>query len=113
MKIPAGTQLFVGAPAKPLPAEITEQIRRALGKVPGISEAHLPQAYAKELVDPPVQILVIVMDATAQAESVMPGILKLLNRVLPAGAFLDVLPLDEDSAMLKAVRRAGCQLKLG
>jgi glycosyltransferase involved in cell wall biosynthesis len=111
-RIPAGTKMLVGAPSKPLSADITEQISRALAHVPGICEAHLPQAYAKKIVDPPAQILVLVLDVAVQPESVMPGVLQLLRRILPAGAFLDVLALNEGSAMLKSVRNAGCLLKL-
>jgi hypothetical protein len=112
MKIPAGTELFVGPPAKPLPIEIAEQLGRALADVPSIFEAHLPMAYAKNIFDPPAQILVLVWDPTIEAENTISAIGRLLQRILPEGAFLDIVPLDEGTEMLEAVRKADCMLDL-
>ncbi len=98
MKIPAGTTLYIGPPAKPMPLERREDIRRALMGIPGIVEAHLPQSYAKGLFDPSATIV-----RTLRGR---------LRPVLPQGAFLGILPLPEGAPALQSVRAAGCKLNL-
>lgn len=112
MKIPAGTSVYVGRPAKPMLASLADQISSGLADIPGILEAHVPQCYAKGLIDPPAQILVLVLPLGMSADTVVPGVLQTLRRILPRGTSMDVLPLDEKAPVLSSIRGAGCQLSL-
>lgn len=56
MKIPAGATAFIGFPANAIPKQISDAIGAALGKVPDILEAHLPNVYIKGYIDPPAQV---------------------------------------------------------
>lgn len=95
-----------------MPSEWWEDIRRALMGIPGIVEAHLPQCYAKGLVDPSAQVLVLVLDVEAVESTLVPTLRGRLRQVLPQGTFLDILPLHEDAPALQSVRAAGCTLNL-
>ena len=41
----AGTKMFFGAPAKPMPEIMVDAIAQVVAQVPGIQEAHLPQCF--------------------------------------------------------------------
>jgi hypothetical protein len=109
MKLPAGTQVYIGAPVQPLPAELVKRIEQALGDVPGIREAHLPQVYIEGKIDPPAQVLMIVLDQEFSTQ--LPAIKDALRRILPGDRFMDIFELREDSPILAAVRSAGCKLE--
>ena len=51
----------MGPPAKPIPKEMSDAIGAALGRVTEILEAHLPMIYIKGQIDPPAQVLVVVL----------------------------------------------------
>jgi hypothetical protein len=110
MKLPAGTSVYVGAPAKPLDPEISEGIGIALRRIPGICEAHLPQMYIKDVVDPPEQVLIVVSED--RVATMLTGMGEALSRALPDGLSLTVFELSQDDPTLTAVRNAGCELTL-
>jgi hypothetical protein len=112
MNIPAGTTLYIGPPAKPMPLERMEDIRRALVGIPGILEAHLPQCYAEGFVDPSAQILVLVLAVDAIDSVVVAAVRQRFSAVLPPGKFLDIFPIREGATALHSVRATGCQLNL-
>lgn len=62
MKIPGGTTIYIGPPAKPIPKQVSDAIGAALGQIAEIEEARLPMVYIKGHVDPPAQVLVVVLD---------------------------------------------------
>ena len=62
MKIPAGTTYYIEPPAKLIPKQISDAIGTALGKIPEIVEAHLPMVYIKGQIEPPAQVLVVVLE---------------------------------------------------
>ena len=66
--LPPGTQIFIGPPASPMPAERVLEIGNALSKRHGIAEAYLPQVYCKGKFDPPSQVLVVVMEDGAPSQ---------------------------------------------
>ena len=66
MKIPAGTNVYIGPPAKPIPKQLSDAIGTELGKIPDILEAHLPMVYIKGQIDPPAQVLVIVLEENSR-----------------------------------------------
>src|SRR5215469_6049168 len=85
MKIPAGTSVYIGPPAKPIPKEISDAIGAALGKIPEILEAHLPMVYIKGHVDPPAQVLVIVLEENST--STHAKIMEVLRATLPTNFY--------------------------
>ena len=43
----AGTSVYWGAPAKPMPEIMSDAISQVVAQVPGIVEAHLPQCFVE------------------------------------------------------------------
>jgi hypothetical protein len=95
-----------------MPADRWEGIRSAVVGITDIVEAHLPQCFAKGFVDPPAQVLVLVLAANAQVSVVVPEVERRLSTVLPQGTFLDIFPLRYGAPSLKTIRAAGCMLNL-
>ena len=108
--IRAGSQVFVGAPAHPMPAEHVHRLSALLSELAAVEEAHLPQCYIPGQIDPPAQVLMVVLTASADVASTMETITARLNGILPEGAHLDVLPLSRQHQLLPSVRKAGCVL---
>jgi len=111
MSIPAGTAVFLGAPANPIDGSITEALSVFLSAIDGISEAHLPQCYVTGIVDPPAQILVVVPASPQSLDEALAELDRGLANVLPLSKVLDVWPIPADHELLEDVRDAGCQLK--
>jgi hypothetical protein len=112
MKIPAGTTLYIGPPANPMPAERQEQIRSAVIGIAGVVEAHLPQCFAKGLVDPSAQVLVLVLAEGVLDTDVVPKVEHRLLTALPQGSFVDILPLRDGAPFLNTIRATDCKLSL-
>jgi hypothetical protein len=70
----------------------------------GIREAYLPQCYVKAIVEPPAQILVLVLDDAADHQSVLDSVGRGLSHALPEGMHLDVWPLSDGDSLLDTVR---------
>jgi len=110
MKIPAGTTAYIGAPANPIPKQISEPIGTELGKIPEILEAHLPQVYINGLVDPPTQILFVVVNENLPSPK--GKILEVMRQVLPTNFYVDIGELHFSDPQLPAIRAARTQLNL-
>jgi hypothetical protein len=110
MKIPAGTAVCIGPPAKPIPRQISDAIGVALGKIAEILEAHLPMVYIKGLIDPPTQILFVVVEENRQSPKAK--IREVVRQVLPTNSYLDIMELHSRDPQLPAIRAAGTQLNL-
>ena len=110
MKIPAGTTGYIGAPAKPLPKQLTETIGTELGKIPEILEVHLPQVYIEGLVDPPTQILFVIVDENRP--SPQKEIMEVMKRILPVNFYLDITEMHPTNPQLPAIRASRTQLNL-
>jgi len=110
MKLAASTTMYSGPPARPLPADISAAIGAALGRLPEVREAHLPQVYAPGKIDPPAQVLVIVLDDGAP--SLAPRVEQILREILPSNAHMDVMEWTAKNAALPTVRNSGCALDL-
>lgn len=52
LHIPAGSEVFVGAPSTPMPLKRVQAITKVLSETEGISEAHLPQCYVEGVIEP-------------------------------------------------------------
>jgi hypothetical protein len=110
MRIPAGTTVYIGPPAKPIPKEISDAIGTALGKIPEILEAYLPMVYIKGQIDPPAQVLVVVLEE--KRPSPQAKITEVLRAVLPANFYIDVTESRHGDPNLPTIRATGTQLNL-
>jgi hypothetical protein len=103
LMMPKGTNVFLGRPAKPMPQELSSAIGKMVQAIDGIREAFLPQCYAEGAVDPPAQILVLVLDNPADQKT-LDAVGQGLTRILPQGMHLDVWPLDGSHSLLSTIR---------
>jgi hypothetical protein len=109
-EIEAGTQILIGAPARPMPSAQSAAIAALLAKVPGVVEAHLPQVYAPGAMSEPAQVLVVVLRPGADADATLDAINCDLARLLTEDSRLDIFPVAGDSGILKDVRAVGCRI---
>ena len=65
LDIPKGTQVLIGAPAKPMDQTQSAAIGEMLHSLPGVREAYLPHCFVPGVVESPAQILVLVLDNEA------------------------------------------------
>jgi|SRR5689334_5184732 len=110
MKIPGGTAIYIGPPAKPIPKQVSDAIGVQLGKIGGIEEAHLPMVYIKGHIDPPAQVLVVVLDQNSPSSQAK--ITEALRAVLPTNAHMDITELHPGDPNLPTIRATGTQLNL-
>jgi hypothetical protein len=109
-EIEAGTQILIGAPARPMPSAQSAAIAGMLAKIEGVVEAHLPQVYAPGAMSEPAQVLVVVLRPGADTEATLHKINCDLARLLTEDSRLDIFPVAGDGGMLKDVRAVGCQI---
>jgi hypothetical protein len=105
-QIAAGTAVYFGRPAKPMPKERANAIAAAVARVPGIVEAHLPQCYI-DGDEGARQVLVVVVDAPQDIPRAAQAIVCELAAILPPGDSVDLLPFDRRS-LPRGVREASC-----
>jgi SseB protein C-terminal domain len=104
----AGTNIFFGAPANPMPEIMATAILRAVGQVPGIREAHLPQCFI-EGDNEARQVLVIGVDSKDDIPRVAGQLIGKLKMELGPTQFIDVIPY-ESRVLPESVRSAGCRV---
>lgn len=104
LSIPKGSAVLLGRPAKPMPKALSDTIGEMIRGIAGIREAYLPQCYVEKLVEPPAQILVLVLDSTTDHQKVLDAVGQGLSRVLPEGMHLDVWPMVGHESLLSTVR---------
>lgn len=107
LTIPKDTSMFLGRPAKPMAQELSDAIGEMVRNIVGIREAHLPQCFVKGIVEPPTQVLVLVLEDSADGQRALDSVGQGLTRVLPPGMHIDVWPLDGKSDLLETVRGTG------
>jgi hypothetical protein len=56
--LPAGTKVFLGAPANPMDAALVRSITELVVSIPAVLEAHLPQCHIPGIMQQSAQILV-------------------------------------------------------
>ena len=110
MKIPAGTTAYIGPPAQPIPKQISDAIGTELGKIPEILEVHLPLVYIEGLIDPPAQIMFVVVEENRP--SPQGKIAEVMRRVLPTNIYMDITELHSSNPQLTAIRASATQLNL-
>jgi hypothetical protein len=106
--IKAGTSMYFGAPAKPMPKSKSDVISQVVAQVPGIVEAHLPQCFIagdKEA----RQVLLVGVQTRGEIPQIAQDLMGKLQLVFPPGQFIDIFPY-ESGAIPDGVRQAGCQI---
>jgi hypothetical protein len=93
-----------------MPEELTSALGAAVGKFPEIDEAHLPMVFSKGHIDPPAQVLVLVMEK--QVPGLMPKIMQAIQPVIPADRHLDAFEFPTAHPMLATIRMTGTALDL-
>jgi hypothetical protein len=111
--VPAGSQVFLGAPAKPMPPARAAAIGGAVDSIGGIAEAHLPQCFVPGVMVTPTQVLVLVLEDKANPTQVLDEIGRRLADVLSTAENIDVWPMSSQSALLADVRSANCGIGKG
>jgi hypothetical protein len=107
-EVKAGTSMYFGAPAKPMPEIMAEAISQVVTQVPGIVEAHLPQCFIEGDKEAR-QVLVVGVQRRSEIPQIADALMGKLQLVFPPGQFIDVLPF-ESGAVPAGVRQAGCQI---
>ncbi len=110
LTIPSGTPIMLGTPAKPMEESLQQDIGTMLLNVAGVLEAHAPQCYAIGVMEQPVQVLVVVLQAGAATEDIVDEILLGLAELLPEDVLLDIWPMDGAHSLLDSVRATGCRI---
>jgi hypothetical protein len=110
MKIPAGTTCYIGPPAKPISEQVSDALGTGLGKISEIVEAHLPMVYIKGQIDPPAQVLVVVLEKNTPSPAAR--ISEVLRAVLPTNSHMDVTESDSSDPKLATIRATATQLNL-
>lgn len=108
--IPAGTEILIASPAKPMAQAQSAAIADMLARIPGVAEAHLPQLFIPGVMASPTQILALVLAPGADSEAVMGEVGCHLGAMLPEDERLDVWPLDSSNPILRDVRAVGCRI---
>jgi hypothetical protein len=111
MRIPAGAQVYFGAPAKPMEQGSVAAISELLKSAPETIEAHLPQCYVQGTMQEPAQILVVVFSPEADLEHLLRSLKAGIASLALPGGNLDIWQLAPSSNMLPTIRKAGCSLK--
>ncbi len=114
-QLPAGTKVSNGPPAKPMAAERSQAIGAALGKLAGLGDAHLPMVYIQGTIDPPAQVLFVVLDQNAPSQ--LRNIADAFRQILPSEVSPyvfepDVFEWRPDDTTLPTARSTGCALNL-
>jgi hypothetical protein len=104
LTVSAGSAMVLGRPARPMPQGLSDAIGVMVRGITGIREAYLPQCFVKSVVEPPAQVLVVVLDDGADRQIVLDAVAQGLSRVLPQGQHLDVLPMTSNDGLLSTVR---------
>jgi hypothetical protein len=110
MKIPGGTTAYIGPPAKPIPKQVSDAIGTALGKIPEILEAHLPMVYIEGIIDPPAQVLVVLVEENRPSPQAK--ITEAIRAVWPPDSHMDIIESQPSDATLPTIRATGTQLNL-
>jgi hypothetical protein len=104
LNVPAGARVLLGAPAKPMPLALSNAIADLVLGIAGVQEAYLPQCFVTDAMEAPAQVLVLVLDGSANRQRVLEQVGEGLARVLPPGMYVDIWPMAGGSELLTAVR---------
>lgn len=112
LTIPAGAQVYLGAPAVPMAPSLVGELAAIVSPLRAVVEAHLPQCWAPSAMNSASQILVVVMDrGMPEAVENEMRIRESVARACPPGQHLDIWFIRPDHFFLGSIRAAGCRIK--
>lgn len=103
----------MGRAAKPFPPATTHALAAVLSGIPGVQEAHVPQCFALGTMEAPAQVLVLLLEPTANRKDVLAQLDAGIVKIFPRGATLDIWPIKKSDPLLATIRGTGTQLHLG
>lgn len=106
LSLPQGSTVFLGKAAKPMAQHLSDAIGDMVSKISHIREAYVPQCYVEGIVDPPAEILVLVLDGLENQPGVLRDVGSGLARILPSAVHLDVIVMNDRDKLLAMVRNA-------
>lgn len=106
--LPAGTQMFFGVPANPMPEIMADAIAQVVAQVPGIREAYLPQCFIQGDTEAR-QVLVVIVDEAQRIPKIMDELMGKMKLVLPANQFIGIMPFSVFT-MPASARVAECKI---
>lgn len=108
----AGVTVLIGAPAKPMAESRMALLRAAVQGVPDVVRAYVPQVYIPNEVDPPRQILFLIIreEARERVGTVVEEFAARIRWRMPADEFIDIWPVFADDELLPDITRTGCVL---
>jgi hypothetical protein len=109
--VPQNTRVFLGVPAKPLPASFVLPITNALYGLDGVEELYLPQCFALGVMSAPGPVIVVIVGAKTSLSRIGRQTTRLVTRLVPAKQTIDVWPIRNDSSFASAVRQTNCFLE--
>lgn len=109
-EIPAGSRVFLGAPANSISQEAVDLLRNLVSEESGVIEAHIPQCYIPTMMTEPRQVLFIVCSSHSSAERSVSSLTKHLAEAVLLGGMVDIFPLTVTHELVDTVRGAGCQI---
>ena len=110
LKIPTGSRVFLGAPAKAMSQEAVELLRNFISEELGIIEAHIPQCYIPTLMSEPRQVLFIICSTHNSAEQSASLLIKYISEKTLLNGIVDIFPLTVSHELVDTVKGAGCQI---
>jgi hypothetical protein len=113
INIPAGIDVFLGAPARPMPEVSIMLLKKIVSQENGIIEAHIPQCYIPSILHPPSQVLFVLFLSIDGIESTLLSIVKKISMGFSPGETIEVIPLNITDALVPNIRAAGCQIYKG
>ncbi len=109
-KIPAGSRVFLGAPANPLPETEIGFLRQLVSEQPEIIEAHFPQCYVELVTPAPCQVLFVLCESAASGQTAVATLNQQIAEAILPGGSVDIFPLTPGHELLQPVRDSGCRL---
>jgi len=109
-EIPAGSRVFLGAPANPISQEVVALLHKLVSEDSGVIEAHIPQCYMPTMMTKPRQVLFIMCSSRGSAKRSASSLTKYLAEEILPGGVIDIFPLTVTHELAGAVRGAGCQI---
>lgn len=101
-------RITLEAPAAPPPAPLVERVRAQLAAAPAIVAVYFVLARIGD--GEPHAMLALELAGGAAADVVSPPFVRGMQGALPAGEYLDVLPLGADGPLLAAARAHGVRV---
>ena len=100
--------MFFGEPAKPMPEVMADALGQVVAQVPGICEAYVPQTFIEGDTEAR-QVLVVGVEKKEMIPDIMQDLMGKMKLLLPAGAFMDILPYAS-SALPPGARVQKCRI---